>query len=172
MNEKSITVTVSSDENVARLISSEWMLEGILQPVAFTLDVNESYLSVNRPAVESYDTDVASFVKTHPLYGVNGLSYFRALLNVGEIRGIKAQVDETTLSAEVEVEPRDSYTKSHAGIFVRYQNKNVKRGQMIKISHVSEEISSDTLLLEVRTQLLELATLEECKIATTNEDNK
>lgn len=92
MNEKSITVTVSSDENVARLISSEWM--------------------------------------------------------------------------------HDSYTKSHAGIFVRYQNKNVKRGQMIKISHVSEEISSDTLLLEVRTQLLELATLEECKIATTNEDNK
>ena len=39
MNEQSITATVSSDENVARLISSEWIQEGILQPVAFTLDV-------------------------------------------------------------------------------------------------------------------------------------
>lgn len=165
MNEKSITSIVSSDENVARLISSEWMQEGILQPVAFTLDENESYLSVNRPAVESYDTDVASFVKAHPLYAVNGLSYFRALLNVGDVRKIKAQVGDTTLSAEVEVEPRDSHTKSHAGIFVRHQNKNVKRGQMIKISHVSEEMSSDTILLEVRSQLLELATLEKCKLA-------
>ena len=61
MNEKSITAIVSSDENVARLISSEWMQEGILQPVAFTLDENESYLSVNRPVVETYDTDVASY---------------------------------------------------------------------------------------------------------------
>ena len=165
MNEKSVTATISSEENAARLISSEWMQEGILQPVAFTLDENESYLSVNRPAVETYDADVASFVKAHPLYGVNGLAYFRALLNVGDVRKIKAQVGETTLSAEVEVEPRDSHTKSHAGIFVRYQNKNVKRGQMIKISHVSEEMSSDTILLEVRTQLLELATLEECKLA-------
>ena len=103
MNEKSITAIVSSDENVARLISSEWMQEGILQPVAFTLDENESYLSVNRPAVESYDTDVASFIKIHPLYGVSGLSYFRALLNVGEVRGIKALVGETILSAEVEI---------------------------------------------------------------------
>ena len=85
MNEKSITSIVSSDENVARLISSEWM--------------------------------------------------------------------------------HDSHTKSHAGIFVRHQNKNVKRGQMIKISHVSEEMSSDTILLEVRSQLLELATLEKCKLA-------
>ena len=172
MNENNVTFTISSDENVARLISSEWMQEGVLQPVAFTLDKGESYLSVNRPAIESYDTDVASFVKTHPLYGVSGLSYFRALLNVGEVRGIKAQVGETTLSTEVEVEPRDSYTKSHAGIFVRYQNKNVKRGQMIKISHVSEEISSDTILLEVRTQLLELATLEECKLANIENTNR
>ena len=68
------------------------------------------------------------------------------------------------MSTEVEVEPRDKYTKSHAGIFVRYQNKNIKRCKLIKIGQASEEISTDTILLEVRTQLLEMALLEECKL--------
>ena len=164
MNEKSKKVTISSEENVARLVSAEWMQEGVLQPVAFTLDEGESYLSVNRTAVDSYDADVLSFIETHPIYRVNGISYFRAMLQVGEVRDIKVQLDETLLSTEVEVEPRDKYTKSHAGIFVRYQNKNIKRGKMIKISHASEEISTDTILLEVRTQLLEIAVLEKCNI--------
>lgn len=153
---------ISSEENVARLVSAEWMQKGVLQPAAFTLDEGESYLSVNRTAVESYDADVLSFVEAHPLYRVNGKSYFRAMLQVGEVRDIKVQLDETLLSTEVEVEPRDKYTKSHAGIFVRYQNKNIKRGKMITIGHASEEISTDTVLLEVRTQLLEIALLEEC----------
>lgn len=155
---------ISSEENVARLVSVEWIQEGVLQPVAFTLDEGESYLSVNRTAVESYDADVLSFVEAHPLYRVNGISYFRAMLQVGEVRDIKVQLDETLLSTEVEVEPRDKYTKSHAGIFVRYQNKNIKRCKLIKIGHASEEISTDTILLEVRTQLLEMALLEECKL--------
>ena len=73
MNEKSKKVTISSEENVARLVSAEWMQEGVLQPVAFTLDEGESYLSVNRTAVDSYDADVLSFIETHPIYRVNGI---------------------------------------------------------------------------------------------------
>ena len=164
MSENIKTGTISSEEDVARLISSEWILGGILQPVAFTLDEGESYLSVNRPVVESYNADVASFIKSHPLYVVNDNSYYRAMLHVGDIRKVKAQVGETSLFAEVEVEPRDYHTKSHAGIFVRYQNMNVKRGKILNIGHASEELSSDTILLEIRTQLLDLATLEECKV--------
>lgn len=164
MSENLKTETISSEENVARLISSEWILGGVLQPVAFTLDEGESYLSVNRPAIESYDADVASFIISHPLYGVNGDSYYRALLHVGDIRQVKAQVGETSLFAEVEVEPRNYHTKSHAGIFVRYQNMNVKRGKILNLGHTSEEVSSDTILLEIRTQLLDLALLEECKV--------
>lgn len=164
MSEESNTAIVSSEEHVARLVSSEWMQEGILQPVAFTLDEGESYLSVNRPVIESYDADVLSFVNAHPLYGVNGTSYFRAMLNVSEVRDIKVQLNETLLSTKVEVEPRNSHTKSHAGIFVHYQNQNIKRGKMLKIGSSAEDISTDTILLEIREQLLELAQLEECKL--------
>jgi hypothetical protein len=164
MNENTNTPIISSAENVARLVSSEWMKQGVLQPVAFTLDLNESYLSVNRPAIDSYDADVLAFVNSHPLYGVNGVTYFRAMLNVGEIRKIKAQTGETMLMAEVDVEPRDSHTKSHAGIFVRYQNENIKRGTMLKMPHASEEVSTDSILLDVRTQLYDIALLEECKL--------
>ena len=164
MNEDSKIYIISSEETVARLVSVEWIQEGTLQPVAFTLDEGESYLSVNRTAVDSYETDVLSFVEAHPSYRVNGLSYFRATLHVGDVRDIKVQLDETLLFTEVEVEPRNKHTKSHAGIFVRYQDKNIKRGKMIKIGQTSEEISTDTVLLEVRTQLLEMAMLEECKL--------
>lgn len=112
----------------------------------------------------SENIKTASFIKSHPLYVVNDNSYYRAMLHVGDIRKVKAQVGETSLFAEVEVEPRDYHTKSHAGIFVRYQNMNVKRGKILNIGHTSEELSSDTILLEIRTQLLDLATLEECKV--------
>ena len=62
---------------------------------------------------------------------------------------------------DVEVEPRATHIKSHAGIFTRFQNKNIKRGQLLKAGPISEAISADTILLEVRSQLLNISNIEE-----------
>lgn len=138
---------VLSIETVARILSSEWFVRGKLNSIAFTLDPGESYLSVNRTAIESFKTDVEGFVKSHQSYAFGGDVYKLAMLNVGEIRGIDCAVGATKMKVDVEVESRDAHTKSHAGIFTRFQNKNIKRGQLLKAGPTSEEISADTILL-------------------------
>lgn len=57
---------VSNHENVARILSKEWIIDGTLSNVAFSLRSNETYISVNRPAIDSYDSDVAAFIEKHP----------------------------------------------------------------------------------------------------------
>ncbi len=157
---------VSSVENVARLLSKEWFVKGVLHHTAFKLANGETYLSVNRPAIDSYTEDVESFVHSHSSFQFQGeTSYYkRAVLNVGNIRGIDIEVGESKMKVDVEVEPRDSHTKSHAGIFSRIQNKNLKNGQFMKVGPTSEEISTDTILLEVRNELLSISSVEECPI--------
>ena len=66
---------------------------------------------------------------------------------------------------DVEVEPRDSHTKSHAGIFTRFQNKNIKRGQTLTVDTLAEGVSADTILLEVRMDLVDISSIEECHLA-------
>ena len=73
-----------------------------------------------------------------------------------------------TLSSSSDIvlseEPRGTHTKSHAGIFTRFQNANVKNGQLLKAGPTGEEISADTVLLEVRKELQNLSSVEECKL--------
>jgi hypothetical protein len=104
------------------------------------------------------------FVKNHSCYAFDDNTYKRALLNVGDVRGIAVKVDQVEMKIDVEVEPRDSHTKSHAGIFTRFQNKNIKKGQLLKAGPTSEEVSGDTILLEVRKELKSLSSVEECEI--------
>ena len=155
---------VSSEENVARILSKEWFVRGKLTSVAFALEQGESYLSVNRTAIDTYDSDVAMFVKNHNSYAFDDSTYKRALLNVGDVRGIDVKVDHVEMKIDVEVEPRDIHTKSHAGIFTRIQDKNIKKGQLLKAGPTAEEVSGDTILLEVRKQLKGLSSVEDCKI--------
>ena len=154
---------VSSEENVARILSKEWFVRGKLTSVAFALEQGESYLSVNRTAIDTYDSDVAMFVKNHNSYAFDDSTYKRALLNVGDVRGIDVKVDHVEMKIDVEVEPRDIHTKSHAGIFTRIQDKNIKKGQLLKAGPTAEEVSGDTILLEVRKQLKSLSSVEDCK---------
>lgn len=153
---------VPATENVARLLSREWFVKDVLQHTAFRLAAGETYISVNRPVVDSYDADVFLFVSTHYSYifGNDSKYYRRALMNVGQINGIDVRVGEKELSVEVQVEPRAARTKSHAGIFTRFQNHNIKRGAAVRLS-TTEEVSADTILLEVREQLLMIAKVEE-----------
>lgn len=164
--EKELKGQVLSSENVARILSKEWFVRGKLNSIAFTLDLGETYLSVNRTAIESFKTDVENFVSSHQAYSFGGGDYKLSLLNVGEIRAIDVNVGDTNMNIDVEVEPRNTHTKSHAGIFTRFQNKNIKRGQLIKAVATAEEISTDSILLEVRSELLRMSTIEVCKMGT------
>ena len=167
--EKDIKEPVSSSENVARILSKEWFVKGKLNAMAFTLDLGETYLSVNRTAVESFRTDVENFVLSHQSYSFGGGVYKLSLLNVGEIRAIDVKVGDTNMNIDVEVEPRNTHTKSHAGIFTRFQKKNIKHDQLLKVGPVADEISANSILLEVRSELLRMATVEECQMATGGE---
>ena len=75
------------------------------------------------------------------------------------------------MKSDVEVEPRDFHTKSHAGIFTRFQNKNIKKGQLLKAGPTAQDISVDTILLEVRKELKNLSTVEECRIVENDRGN-
>ena len=157
---------VGNAENVVRILSNSWLRNGVVQHTAFALREKETYISVNRPAIPSFTTDVASFVRSHKNFistnnGVN--SYQRAVLHVAEIRAISVVVDGKPLSVDVEVEPRDAFSKSHAGIFTRHGNMNLKVDSTIAIDE-EKNISADMVLLKVRMALVRLSSLETCYI--------
>ena len=161
------STTVGSSEKVARILSTEWFVDGQLMNVAFTLLEGETYISVNRPAISTYDSDVAGFVTKHGKYLFGTDNYKRAILSVSDIRDIKVDAFGEPLKINVEVEPRDSHTKSHAGIFTRYENKNVKRGDTL--NYLNKEISADDVLIKVRTQLLNMTTVEQMTLFKSDE---
>lgn len=153
---------VADNEDVVRILNNDWFDDGVLLHVAFQLRERESYISVNRLSVDSCDLDVAAFVNSHLNYVYHEKYYRRALLNVGGIRSIAVEVGDTSMSVDVEVEPRNQRAKSHAGVFTRFCNKNIKAGQLLRIGQASEEVSTDTVLLEVRMALLDLAEVSVC----------
>ena len=152
---------VSDNENIVRILNQDWFEEGELMHVAFALRRNETYLSVNRPAIETFGNDVAEFVKSHSQYLFSDNKYRSAILNVGEVRNIEVKLADTIVDIDVEVESRDTHTKSHAGIFTRNQNKNIKSGSSIYIPSLKENVSADNILLKVRFKLLKLSKVEE-----------
>ena len=158
---------VADDEQVARIVSHEWVIDGELQLAAFALAPRETYLSVNRPIIDTYDEDVLQFVSAHPYYfDEKKQSYKRALLEVKAVRAISVEKDGLRLNAHVEVEPRDSHTKSHAGIFVRVNGKNVVHGRLLPEGQLPYNVSEEYLLQQVQWDLLELAELQECRVSS------
>ena len=123
--------TVSNEEKVARVLHRDWVVGNRLQLGAFALRPNETYISVNRPAVDSFDSDVLSFVESHPTYQYSDGSYRCAMLGVQDIREIKVNLNDEPLNVDVEVEPRALHTASHAGIFTRIGETNIKKGGTI-----------------------------------------
>lgn len=77
---------------------------------------------------------------------------------------MNVKVDGKQLNANVEVEPRDLFTKSHAGIFTRYNGVNLKKGYSLAAQGLDKDVSADDILLEVRDQLLDMASLEQCEL--------
>ncbi len=84
------------------------------------------------------------------------------MLIVRDILQIDVEYKGEHLDVDVEVEPRRAHTKSHAGIFTRYNNKNVKKGGMLKINH-SDGVASDFILLKVQLLLMRQSIVEKSK---------
>ena len=157
---------VLDSEIISRVIRQEWLVDGVLQQTAYTLNPNETYLSVNRPAIDTYEADVLAFVVSHDDFQFdNGKKFHCAVMPVSGVRGIKVMDEnDTPLAIEVEVEPRDVHTKSHAGIFVRSDAQNIIPGRSLMGTSIQEAVSVDMILQDVRWELLALSTLEQHEI--------
>ena len=152
---------VNSDEQIARILHPEWVVDDEVQYSAFVLSNGETYLSVNRLIVDTYAEDINDFINKHPNYKVDGNAYHRALLEVGDVRDMNVDINQKVANLTVEVEPRDMHYKSHAGVFVRVDDKNVKGGQKVDIvAEDGDVISYDDIRQKVSFGLLQLATLE------------
>ena len=114
---------ISDREDVARVLFSPlFICDGVLSQKAFTLekDNNETYISVLRPAVESFNADFEGIRKD------GNILYGYALLNVGEIRNCNISYKK---NIKFEVLPRNlGKRKSHAGIFTSIDNVKIKGG--------------------------------------------
>ena len=121
--------SVDNNETVVRILHKEWVVDGQLQVTAFALRQGESYISVNRPSIDTFTSDVSDFVSKHADYKVSdegSLTYRQASLDVSAVRNIKVELGQLSADVSVEVEPRDAHYKSHAGIFTRYNEKIIK----------------------------------------------
>ncbi len=147
-------------EDVARLLSKEWLVDGEVSVDAFALAPKETYLSVNRPSVPTFEADVRKFLSNHREYLLaenNEMFFSAAVMNVGDIRGISVEVDGSPMDLDVEIEVRDAHTKSHAGIFVRSHGENIVRGRSVMSASVPKGVSSDDILMEVQWCLKDIA---------------
>ena len=154
-------------EDVVRLVNSKYVLDDVVSVEAFATSIGETYLSVNRPLVESFREDIKSFVKTHNdfiLRNNASLACYGAKMKVGEVCDISVVHGSEKLDVSVEVEPRAAHTKSHAGIFVRSNNNNVVRGRQLTSLSIPHGVSTDSILMEVQWRLHDIAKLEILKL--------
>lgn len=159
--------SVDNNEIVVRILHREWVVDGQLQITAFVLRQSESYISVNRPAIETFQSDVSDFVNKHADYKFSckgSMTYRQAGLNVSAVRNIKVELGQLSADVSVEVEPRDAHYKSHAGIFTRYNEKNIKGGQDTIQDKNDCLMPVRAILQKVQHQLLALSTVEEHEI--------
>lgn len=155
---------ISSAELVVRLLNRIWIVEGELQPAAFVLNAGETYLSVNRPAVASYESDVDDFISKHPAFCVRSSQkmYYRTSLSVGAVRHIGCLIGNERLEVDVDVEPRSMHYQSHAGIFTRVNGVTVKAEKSIFYTGSKYGVSSEPILMKLRFELLRLSNVELC----------
>lgn len=162
------TSPIDNNETVVRILHKEWVVDGQLQITAFALRQGESYVSVNRSAVDTFLSDVTDFVSKHADYKISdegSLAYRQASLGVSAVRNIKVELGQLSVDVSVEVEPRDAHYKSHAGIFTRYDDKNIKGGQETIQDQNDCLMPVRAILQKVQHQLLALSTLEKHEIS-------
>ena len=163
-----VTPSVDNNETVVRILHKDWVVDGQLQITAFALRQGESYISVNRPSIDTFPSDVSDFVSKHADYKISddgSLAYRQAGLDVSAVRNIKVELGQLSADVSVEVEPRDAHYKSHAGIFTRYDEKNIKGGQESIQDKNDCLMPVRAILQKVQHQLLAFAILEQHEIS-------
>lgn len=161
---------IGEKENVARILHREWVVGDELQINAFALRSNETYLSVNRPSIESYLKDVEDFVSQHVDYRLKDAptKYRRAIVPVAKIQNLSISFKDWIAKLSLEVEPRSTHYSSHAGVFTRVNGKNIKGGQQAETFSVNgQRVSYGEILLKVQLSLVQLAQLEVCEMMST-----
>lgn len=63
--------SIDNNEKVVRILHKDWVMDGQLQITAFALRQGESYVSVNRPVIDTFLSDVSDFVSKHADYKVS-----------------------------------------------------------------------------------------------------
>lgn len=152
---------VSNEESIARILHNAWVVDDRLQLAAFTLRPRETYISVNRPSLYSFLSDVSVFVQSHVDYQYSSSSCLCAMLKVGDVRNINVVYDNQPLCIDVEVEPRAQHTASHAGIFSRIGGVNIKAGQTLPAEMLPLGLSADDVLMEIGWELIAISSVEE-----------
>lgn len=158
---------IRDEETIVRILHKDWVVDGKMQINAFALRPNETYISVNRQAVNTFTQEVHLFVTNHPDYYIPGyeLAYRQAVMNVGNVRGIQIELGQQILNVSVDVEPRSLHVFSHAGIFTLFEGKYIKGGQQADIQvDDSRLMPVKAIHLKVQYALLALSKMEECNI--------
>lgn len=153
--------TVSNEEDVVRILHQDWIVDGKIQLGAYTLLPSETYISVNRPSVKSFVSDVSDFVENHPMFQQTETTYRYAMLGVKDVRNICLTYDSEPINIDVEVEPRATFIQSHAGIFTRIGSANIKKGATLPANALPLGLSVDDILMEVGWSLIAISKLEE-----------
>ncbi len=158
---------VDDNEVIARILHKDWVVDGQLQVFAFVLRPNESYISVNRPSIETFKEDVSDFVGNHPEFRSSEevLSCKLARMSVKDVRTIQVDLGSLSADVSVDVEPRSLHYHSHAGIFTRVNGKNLKGGPQTA-DHEDEYriLPVRAIHQKVQHALLALSKLEECQL--------
>lgn len=141
---------MENNENVARLLKSIWIYNGVISSAAFNLrpQIKETYISVLKESAETFGTDLVKICKQPPV--------IYALMNVGEFASLKVEnIDDDIQFSVKDVD--NEHIKSHAGIFVTINGQRLVGGEPFESLEMKRGVSADAVLLEIRKSLAKFA---------------
>ena len=141
---------MADNENVARLLKSVWICDGMISSAAFNLrpQIRETYISVLRENADTFNADVKKVCKKLPV------SY--ALMKTEGIRNLKTENLEDDIKFDVKAVDNENI-KSHAGIFITINGQKLVGGEPFESLEIKRGTSADCVLLEIRKTIARFA---------------
>lgn len=149
---------LSDTENVARAIFSPQMIgpDGELMLAAFALRVfkdgtAEEYISVNRTSIDSWLDDIRQIPQRR-----NRVLYGYAEMNVGQVHSIDIRLNGHDVVFHVS-DCSEGSTLSHAGIFVKIEDKVLTGGANPILSKLVPNQPESFVMMAIQEELLSIA---------------
>lgn len=141
---------MADNEDVARLLKSVWICDGMISSAAFNLrpQIRETYISVLRENTDTFNADVKKVYKKMPV------SY--ALMKTEDIRNLKTENLEDDIKFDVKAVDNENI-KSHAGIFITINGQKLVGGEPFESLEIKRGTSADCVLLEIRKTIAKFA---------------